>query len=327
KKITDYIPIYEMKTMLPDKTTHLRCPDVELKNIDSYRQEKEVFKAELNDKSFNKVSEFCLLRLLKVPPTMQADANDARDMYGPLVEQEVSFLKKIQSDPDLQSVCAHVHKITELSAGDTTWVVMELGVTLDVYLQNQDLSFPEKKTMAIEIINAAQTLYSKGYLHRDLKISNFIMAEGRVKLIDFGDCGVLKGVFKTSIKERDFAPRGTLSNLAPELISTPVNQGKGTFVYDEKTEIFSLGVVLYNLFVNPLMHPIDLSMKNGNFTNQSKLKKIYHNYLEKSGKWSVLNNSRIPNRQLFDLLQKMLAIDPSKRPGFSEVISTLKKMD
>ncbi|EGR29754.1 hypothetical protein IMG5_149050 [Ichthyophthirius multifiliis] len=89
-----------------------------------------------------------------------------------------------------------------------------------------------KKYMA-DILLAVEYLHSQNpaIIHRDIKPENLILSEGRLKLIDFGWSN-----FKNN--ERN-TYCGTLDYLAPEMILE-----KG---HDEKLDIWSLGVLLYEL--------------------------------------------------------------------------------
>jgi len=99
-------------------------------------------------------------------------------------------------------------------------------------------------SMMLEIIRASlealSYMHKKNIVHRDIKPNNIMFDKGRVKIIDFGLCGDLKDHSETSLLHDRC---GTLGYLAPELLS---KKQKDIF-YDEKVDIFSLGIILYEM--------------------------------------------------------------------------------
>jgi serine/threonine-protein kinase ULK/ATG1 len=81
---------------------------------------------------------------------------------------------------------------------------------------------------------AFSALYETHILHRDLKPTNILFNNGVVKLADFGFC-------KELLKENDMTQTmvGSPIYMAPEVL-------KG-LVYDSRADIWSLGVILYEM--------------------------------------------------------------------------------
>jgi len=90
----------------------------------------------------------------------------------------------------------------------------------------------------LQIIESIQYLHSKNIIHRDIKPENFLIfdlnGKFKIKLIDFGFAVSLK-----SDNESIFESVGSLPYISPEMI---LNKG-----YSYKTDIFSAGVVFFNL--------------------------------------------------------------------------------
>jgi serine/threonine protein kinase len=101
--------------------------------------------------------------------------------------------------------------------------------------------------LAIGLADAVSAAHRQGILHRDLKPENVMLtAEGRLKVLDFGLAklaaapdGVDRTTCETRSVTRDGWIVGTLAYMSPE-------QAQGLPV-DERSDIFSLGVLLYEL--------------------------------------------------------------------------------
>ncbi len=91
--------------------------------------------------------------------------------------------------------------------------------------------------MGIQIADGLAAAHEKGVVHRDIKPDNImIRKDGRVQIMDFG-LAKLKGVSRLT---KEGSTVGTAGYMSPEQV-----QGQNT---DHRTDIFSLGVVLYELF-------------------------------------------------------------------------------
>src|SRR5215210_4470122 len=114
------------------------------------------------------------------------------------------------------------------------------------FLEGQDLqhrlaagppmTLPRKLDLAIEICEGIEYAHVHGVVHRDIKPANiFITAAGTVKLLDFGLARLI-----TSDLTHTNMMMGTLNYMAPEQV-----RGERA---DHRSDIFSTGVVLYEVF-------------------------------------------------------------------------------
>lgn len=133
------------------------------------------------------------------------------------------------------------------------WFAMELvdGEPITRWCARQRLSPPARLTLFRQACNAVQHAHRELVVHRDLKPGNILVtADGTVKLLDFGIAKLLEAPDATdaSITQVGAVP-ATPSYASPEqLAGAPVNTS---------SDIYSLGVVLYELLTGAPPFPVD----------------------------------------------------------------------
>jgi serine/threonine protein kinase/tetratricopeptide (TPR) repeat protein len=138
------------------------------------------------------------------------------------------------------AICV-IHEIDEVE--ERVFIAMEYveGRTVKELIQEGPLDLERALDIAIQIAEGLHEAHSKGVVHRDIKSSNIIVtAGGRAKLMDFG---IAKIAGTTSVTSKGSTP-GTVSYMSPEQA-----QGDGV---DARTDIWSLGVVLYEMLTGKL---------------------------------------------------------------------------
>ena len=165
-----------------------------------------------------------------------------------LTDVRERFMREARAAGQLQ----HPDILQVLDAGEDgqdTWIAME-------YVQGQDLShytragalLPVREVLALGVRLARALAYAhgQGIVHRDIKPSNVMLdrASGALKIMDFGIARVADGS-----RTRTGLVLGTPSFMSPEQLA-------GLKV-DGRSDLYSLGVLLYQLLTGQLPHQSD----------------------------------------------------------------------
>ena len=138
---------------------------------------------------------------------------------------------------------------------------------------------------------ALKFIHSLGIIHRDLKTSNILIKNGQIKIADFG-----LAIFNNEIKN---------FGIGTEIYSSP--EQKNSIFYNEKTDIFSLGLIFYEI-----LQPYKCVMeKIENFNFLKKFNKIPNENFQK--KFPFLCN----------VILNMINKDFHLRPDENEIINVI----
>jgi tetratricopeptide (TPR) repeat protein len=157
-------------------------------------------------------------------------------------EEKERFIHEAQSASALNHPnITTIYEIDEFEG--QMFIVMEYceGKTLKQIIEKETLSIKKVLDIGIQVCEGLTTAHKKEIVHRDIKSDNIMVTkEAQVKIMDFG-LAKLKGATKLT-KTR--STLGTLAYMSPE-------QAQGEEV-DQRSDIFSFGVVLYELLTGKL---------------------------------------------------------------------------
>jgi serine/threonine protein kinase/tetratricopeptide (TPR) repeat protein len=161
-----------------------------------------------------------------LPPHLCAD-DDCRKRFT----REAQAAAKL-SHPNI----IHVYEVSEYQGRPFFAMEHVEGRSLREFSSDKELSIEQILELAIQICEGLNDAHEKGVTHRDIKPSNILIdSHGRAKIVDFG----LASVVGSDQLTKTGSTLGTVGYMSPE-------QVKGKEI-DHRSDLFSLGVVLYEL--------------------------------------------------------------------------------
>jgi TolB-like protein/tetratricopeptide (TPR) repeat protein len=195
-----------------------------------------------------------------------------------------------------------LHAIEEADDG-ALCLVMALyeGATLKERLERGPLETAEAIEVTRQVARGLAAAHRRGIVHRDIKPANLLLTEdGLVKILDFG----VAKVVGADVTARG-AALGTTAYMSPE-------QVRGDTV-DERSDLWSLGVVLYEMLAGqrPFRGASEESVARAILDREPS---------------SPAVPGRLTPSWLVDLVQRLLAKDPERRPqSAAEVVEALDR--
>lgn len=131
-----------------------------------------------------------------------------------------------------------------MGLGSQPFFAMELiqGEPLCRFAESRKLDLQQRLLLMMQICDAVEHAHQRGIIHRDLKPLNILVDErGQTKILDFGLALVTDSDVEATRQTDVGALLGTLAYMSPEQVTGDPD------AMDERSDVYSLGVVLYEL--------------------------------------------------------------------------------
>lgn len=179
------------------------------------------------------------------------------------------FKRRFKNESKAIALLSHpnIVKVYDVNFGEKLqYIVMEHidGITLKEYINKQGaITWNDALFFMTQILRAVQHAHDKGIVHRDIKPQNIILLpNGNIKVTDFGIARFSRSETRTLTEQAI----GSVHYIAPE-------QAKGEYT-DEKADIYSLGVVLYEMLVGKVPFEADSAVSVALMQLQADAEKI-----------------------------------------------------
>lgn len=179
------------------------------------------------------------------------DTLDDREVAIKILKDEYlnneEFIRRFKNESKAIAIMSHpnIVKVYDVSFGDMIqYIVMEYidGITLKEYIDRQGvIEWKDVLHLTTQILRALQHAHESGIVHRDIKPQNImLLQDGTIKVTDFGIARFSDKATRTMTDQAI----GSVHYIAPE-------QARGD-VTDGKTDIYSVGVMLYEMLTGKL---------------------------------------------------------------------------
>ncbi len=239
----------------------------------------------------------------------------ALKILGARFKRDEFLAARFHNEAALASRLNHPNTVTIFDFGVTDekdlYIAMELvdGCSLGTELKRQQIiTWRRAARIALQIGESLRDAHINSIIHRDLKPENIMLADFQgvpeiVKVLDFG-------IAKILVDEDAVAREGTTSPNqvfgTPEYMSPEQVASKEL---DPRTDIYSLGVVLYRMLTGALP-----------FKGDNPILTMSHHLIKAPPPFEVVNPDLSIPSSLVDLTFSMLAKRPEQRPGTMEAV-------
>ncbi|XP_057966395.1 serine/threonine-protein kinase STY46 [Malania oleifera] len=209
--------------------------------------------------------------------------------------QEVFIMRKVRHKNVVQFIGACTKPpslciVTEYMSGGSVYDYL--------HKQKGVFKLPSLLKVAIDVSKGMNYLHQNNIIHRDLKAANLLMDENDV--VKVADFGVARVKVQSGVMT---AETGTYRWMAPEVIEHKP--------YDHKADIFSFGVVLWELLTGKIPYEYLTPLQAAIGVVQKGMRPTIPKHT---------------NPKLIELLERCWQQDPALRPDFSEIIEILKQI-
>ena len=218
------------------------------------------------------------------------------------LEREARVLRALHGSYHVPELRALLFRNGQLCGLATRYLV---GETLDSFIisrhmNDHGLARKDQLSLTISIVDAVLDVLRRGFLHRDLKPENLFLArDGQVRIFDFGLA------LRISDRPQQGELSGTLAYASPEQVEArPL---------DARSDLFSLGVTLYELTTGQMFFPSD--------------SKTFHAFM-------VRRAQRLRENPILDgvepeihsLIRRLIVADRTRRADIPEVEDRLSEL-
>ncbi|KAF5270703.1 hypothetical protein FQA39_LY01441 [Lamprigera yunnana] len=228
---------------------------------------------------------------------------------------EVNLLERLQH-------CEYIIKFYDyeyIESEKTLLLVLEKGecdlakIIKDVTTLNKHLRLHVIIGFWIDMLYAVQEIHMNEIIHADLKPANFLVVNGRLKLIDFGIASTVQNG-DTSVA-RNFCV-GTFNYISPEALTDQrslncesPNYSEPTFKIKYKSDVWSLGCILYELvYCKPPFHHI------------SNMWAKFNTIVDPNHQIEYPNLDWVPSK-IINIIKNCLQYNVNNRPSIGELIT------
>ena len=181
----------------------------------------------------------------------------ALKILPPEVGKDPAFAERFTREARALAMLNHSCIVAVYDFGDADglyYFVMEYvdGANLRQTLETGELTPPEALAIVPQICDALQFAHDEGVVHRDIKPENILIDKrGRVKIADFGLAKLLRVDAEDSAAEKPFTLTATHEVMGTPRYMAP-EQMQGSSAVDHRADIYSLGVVFYEMLTGEL---------------------------------------------------------------------------
>lgn len=182
----------------------------------------------------------------------QLDRTVALKILSHELAQEPAFVERFNREARMLARLSHPNIVAIFdfgTAGPFCYLLMEYvdGVNLRQAMRTGGFKPAEALALVQEVCAALQFAHEEGILHRDIKPENVLIdSKGRVKIADFGIAKLMGAGAPSDVTlTLQGSILGSPHYMAPEQIETPGD-------VDQRADIYSLGVVLYEMLTGEL---------------------------------------------------------------------------
>jgi len=217
--------------------------------------------------------------------------NDIFDHYEKIIESNDIFRLEEEELNSIESI--------------NLYVQMELcDYSLENYLYTSDIIVENNKLIFNQLLSGLDYIHKNNIIHRDIKPKNiFIKEENEKLIIKIGDFGLSRNYIIEETSSNKIVPINITTDIGTKTYASP-EQLTNSY-YDFSTDIYSLGIILFELYTK--------------FTTDME-------------KFSILNNIRnniFPENHAYSeiivLCKLILNTTPNKRPNIKNIIDIFNK--